>query len=135
LTAGVIVLDFWASWAEPSTQQITKYAGFPTSHPEWLSNEQLKFVLVSVDKDQAALTSCLETKGWTATGTPHLCHAWSGKEAFDSPVVEAFKVNGIPTAFIIQDGVVRFRGNPALNDMEDHITKVLDGEAIVIEAA
>lgn len=110
-----VMLDFWASWCAPCRQEnpnvVKAYAKY--------KDKGLNILGISLDEDR---------KPWlAAVATDHLTwrHAAEFKR-FDGPTVKLYKVEAIPSNFIIDPQGVIIAKNIAGTELEDFLNKTFN---------
>ena len=101
LKGKVVVVDFWATWCGPCK---ASFPGMQKLVSKYKSDEKVKFIFVDtwereIDKEKNAADFIKANK--------YSFHVLMDNE---NKVVEQFKVEGIPTKFVIdKDGLIRFK--------------------------
>ena len=117
LKGKVVVADFWATWCGPC---IASFPAMQKMVNKYKDNEQVKFVFINTwengeDKNKLA--------GDFITKSQYNFQVLMDKE---DKVVQQFKVEGIPTKFVIDgNGVIRFK-SVGYNSSEDAMMAELD---------
>lgn len=117
LKGKVVVADFWATWCGPC---IASFPAMQKMVNKYKDNEQVKFVFINtweIGEDKAKLASDFITKS-----------QYNFQVLMDNEdkVVQQFKVEGIPTKFVIDgNGVIRFK-SVGYNSSEDAMMAELD---------
>ena len=127
----VVWLEFWATWCGPCQKPIKDLAELAgEQRPEW--KDKVALVPVSIDDDPSAVAKHFAERGWSG-----LTLYWTGVEGDPSrsssqaPASRAFGVNGVPTAFLIdQKGRILWTGHPAdtrdVKRFDERITAALE---------
>lgn len=106
----VVVLEFWATWCGPCQEPMEHLQHLREDHPDW--KDRVEIVTLSIDDNAAAATDHLAKKQWTKTA-----NHWAGEGAWESGPARAFRVRGVPTAYVIdRNGKVVEAGHPMSMD-------------------
>lgn len=128
LRGRIVYLEFWATWCGPCRLPMIRLNEVMKRHSaHWAG--RVEVLAASIDDSPEIVKWRTAYEGWT-----HLRHVWAGAEGltdFDSPVGQAFGVNGIPMAFLIApNGRIVWKGHPNRDtDFEaqiDELCKALD---------
>ncbi|MEL7122617.1 MAG: TlpA disulfide reductase family protein, partial [Bacteroidota bacterium] len=101
LQGKIVIVDFWATWCGPC---VNSFPSMQEVVKEYKNNDDVVFLFVNCweqEKDvQAAVTQFIKERGYN----------FKVLMDYDNKVVSNFKVEGIPTKFIIgPDGYVKFK--------------------------
>ncbi|MGA9768645.1 MAG: redoxin domain-containing protein [Blastocatellia bacterium] len=90
----VAVVNFWATWCGPC---IAEMPYFQKVVDRYKNQSDVVFIAISIDKDKPVVRPFLEKNRYTIPA------------AYDDNAADAFKVEGVPTTFIIdRNGVIQF---------------------------
>ncbi len=94
----VVFINFWASWCGPCRFELPELNRLAVA----FSDKNVKVVAINVDRDRSLATKLFHRLGLRGS---HLEILWDSQ----SKVVSAFKIEGMPSSFILDDrGVIRF---------------------------
>jgi bla regulator protein BlaR1 len=115
----VVVLEFWAVWCGPCQEPMDKLQQLRNAHPEW--KDRVEVIALSIDEKADEARAHLAKKGWSKTN-----NVWAGEGAWQAPALKAFRVRGIPTAYVLDgEGRVVKAGHPASMDVAKIVDEVL----------
>ena len=119
LAKGTYVVEFWATWCGPCRESIPHVTELAKKNP------QVKFVGVSIWEDQTPLADIEKfVKGMGANMDYNVT---VDKDKFMSTNWMApAKQPGIPSAFIVKDGVIQWVGHPT--EMDKPLSQVVAGK-------
>src|SRR5438477_4152018 len=93
LLGNVVVLDFWATWCGPCRESIPHWNGLADS----FKDRPVRFLAVTDENEQVVATFLKRTP----------IHSWVGLDGLGQSTRDAYRIEGIPTAVIVnQKGVV-----------------------------
>ncbi len=116
LKGKVVVVDFWATWCGPCK---ASFPGMQKMVTKYKDNPDVKFVFIDTweneENKQKAVNDFI-------TANKYTFDVWMDNE---NKVVEQFKVEGIPTKFVIdKSGVIRFK-SVGFNGSDDKLIQEL----------
>lgn len=114
----IIILEFWATWCGPCQGPMAKLQQLRAKHPEW--KDRVEILTVSIDDEKAQAQRHLEKRGWT-----NAVSLWAGEGGVNSTTAKAFRLKGIPTAYVLDSGgKVAWAGHPG-NPLRDPIAETV----------
>lgn len=118
----VVLLDFWASWCGPCHKPMARVEETLRQHKDdW--NGRAAVVALSIDDTPKEAQDFVREQNWLS-----MDHYWSseGEPGFFSDAQRAYRIESIPTTFLIgPDGVILWRGNPSVANVEKLIVDAL----------
>ena len=115
----ILVLEFWATTCGPCQEPLGKLQTLRAKHPGW--KDRVEIVTVSIDDKLKEARQHLEKRGWTNTVS-----LWAGDGSWNAPSAKAFRVHGIPTAYVIDTGgEVVWAGHPFGDQIPELVNSLL----------
>ncbi|MEW6302999.1 MAG: TlpA disulfide reductase family protein [Verrucomicrobiota bacterium] len=90
----VVVLEYWATSCGPCQDPMAQLQTVFARHPEWKG--RVEVITVSLDENPDVVRAHLAKRGWNQT-----LNGWAGAGEFLSPAAKAFRVESMPTTYVI----------------------------------
>jgi len=94
LRGKVVVLLFWTTRCGACQAPMTQLKTLRQSHPNW--QDKVAIIPLSIDDSLKTVRARVEERGWS-----NMFNVWAGDGGWHSPPATAFRVRGVPTAYII----------------------------------
>ena len=115
----ILVLEFWSTTCGPCQEPLAKLQTLRAKHPDW--KDRVEIVTVSIDDKLKEARQHLEKRGWTNTVS-----LWAGEGSWYAPSAKAFRLHGIPTAYVIDaEGKVAWAGHPFGDQIPGIVNRLL----------
>jgi len=124
LKGKIVILDYWATWCGPC---VASFPGMQKAMAKYATNPNVVFLFVNTwqteDNREKLVTDFIAEKKYSFNV---LYDTKNAKDPSKFDVVSAYKVDGIPTKFIIDgDGNIRFKA-VGFSGSDDGVVKEID---------
>jgi thiol-disulfide isomerase/thioredoxin len=98
LRGKLVVLEWWSVSCAPCQPAMAELQRMIAAHPDWA--DRVEVMAINVDEDLAAAKDHAAKRGWSNT-----TNLWAGPGGFDSVAAKRFRLQAIPTTYLIgRDG-------------------------------
>ncbi len=124
LKGKIVILDYWATWCGPC---VASFPGMQKAMAKYSANPNVVFLFVNTwqneDNREKVVTDFIAEKKYNFNV---LYDTKNAKDPLKFDVVSAYKVDGIPTKFVIDgDGNIRFKA-VGFSGTDDGVVKEID---------
>lgn len=124
LKGKIVILDYWATWCGPC---VASFPGMQKAMAKYANNPNVVFIFVNTwqteDNREKLVTDFIAQKKYNFNV---LYDTKNAKDPSKFDVVSAYKVDGIPTKFVIDgDGNIRFKA-VGFSGTDDGVVKEID---------